>query len=80
MGKIVLYAKHDVNIRKGFLDCAGRLNSKSNWPTVADIPHRESVIPKGAPICTVFANGKTTDEVLGNLSDAAKSVFEWLNE
>lgn len=74
-GKAVLYATQDVAVSHEFASFAAKLNESSAWPTIADIPHAGSVIPTGAPICTVFSHGSNSSEVIGGLRQRANEVL-----
>jgi uncharacterized protein len=74
-GKSVLYATREITVSQGFPAFAAKLNESSAWPTLADIPPPGSVIPTGAPICTVFSEGSNSSDVIAGLRKRAKHVL-----
>lgn len=53
----IIFAENSLSIRKNIL-----------WPEwVVDMPHAESFIHTGMPICSIIANGKNEQQVLKNL-------------
>jgi predicted ATP-grasp superfamily ATP-dependent carboligase len=56
------------------------LETSSLWrvPDLADIPCPGSVIQTGWPICTVMAEGQTSDDCWSNLIDRVRSIWQRL--
>jgi predicted ATP-grasp superfamily ATP-dependent carboligase len=73
VGKAVVYADRDVVVGNDFVDHCASQNAAAEWPMLADIPAARERIPRSAPLVTVFAEGRTRDEVRRQLAiDAAK--------
>jgi len=75
LGKAILYADRDIITPN--LDRF--LAARPLWsvPWLADIPATGSCIPTGAPICTVFASGITTEECRCKLLRRLQRVRAW---
>jgi predicted ATP-grasp superfamily ATP-dependent carboligase len=67
-GKAVVYARRTVRIRdtRGWLDDA----------SVRDVPHPGEQIPRGRPVCTVFATGGDSAECHDALVRRAQRVYD----
>lgn len=67
VGKAVVFARKGVTVRE-----------TRNWlrdPAIADVPHPGEHIPRGRPICTVFASGKRADTCLRALATKAATIY-----
>lgn len=60
IGKAILYALHDLHAPT--LPLTTFDPTRNDLPQAADIPIPGSLIPGGAPVCTVFAKGSTPSE------------------
>jgi predicted ATP-grasp superfamily ATP-dependent carboligase len=67
VGKAVVFARRDVTLRatRGWL----------RDPTVADVPHPGERIPRGRPICTVFASARSPRACLRALAMKAEAIY-----
>jgi predicted ATP-grasp superfamily ATP-dependent carboligase len=66
-GKAVLFARRAIEL--------GETRHWLESGAIADIPHPGERIGRGRPICTVFAHGRTSDECLRRLQDAAARLY-----
>jgi hypothetical protein len=66
-GKAVVFARRAVT--------AGETRRWLRDPEIADVPHPGERIPRGRPICTVFASGKTADACLRALASKAAAIY-----
>jgi predicted ATP-grasp superfamily ATP-dependent carboligase len=73
-GKAIVYALHHVTIPAAFTDLAKHLNTTRRWPLVADIPAPGTEVESGRPITTVFAEGRSCEEVEAELCARAWEV------
>lgn len=78
IGKLILYARREVQAP----DLSRFLRPRSPWsvPWVADIPKTGTVIPAGAPLCTLFATGQAERETLDVLRRRAERVRSWFGD
>ena len=67
LGKAVVFARRGVILR----ETRGWLRD----PAIADVPHPGERIPRGRPICTVFASGRTAGACLRALGSKAGAVY-----
>ncbi|MGH7580286.1 MAG: ATP-grasp domain-containing protein [Gemmatimonadales bacterium] len=67
VGKAVVFARRDVTTG----DTRGWLRD----PAIADVPHRGERIPRGRPVCTVFAAAKNADTCLRALATKAAAIY-----
>jgi uncharacterized protein len=67
LGKAVVFARRDVTV--------GDTRPWLRDPAIADIPHRGERIPRGRPICTVFASGAGADACLRALAAKAAAIY-----
>lgn len=74
IGKAILYAPHDLHAPTLPLTKFGPTHS--SLPQAADIPTPGSLIPDGAPVCTVFATGATQSECEAEL---LSTVDRWMS-
>jgi len=67
LGKAVVFARRDVTLRatRGWL----------RDPSIADVPHPGERIPRGRPICTVFASAGSPDTCLRSLAMKAEAIY-----
>ena len=72
IGKAIVYADRELVAPRWPVRMA--TSSLSMAPFLADIPHAESTSPTGWPLCTVFATGRNSDEVLNKLIRRATRV------
>ena len=63
------------NIKRLACTSADTSTSKSNQPSIADIPNPDTVIESGHPIATVFASGTDTKKVHDNLNRHAQKLI-----
>lgn len=67
LGKAVVFARRDVALR----ETRGWLRD----PAIADVPHPGERIPRGRPICTVFATGRNAGACLRALASKAGAIY-----
>ena len=67
LGKAIVYARRDVTV--------GDTTAWLSDDTVRDIPPPQTRIPRGRPICTVFATGRDGASCYGNLIARAERVY-----
>jgi predicted ATP-grasp superfamily ATP-dependent carboligase len=67
LGKAVVFARRQVTLR----ETRGWLRD----PEIADVPHPGERIPRGRPICTVFASGTNAGGCLRALASKAAAVY-----
>jgi predicted ATP-grasp superfamily ATP-dependent carboligase len=67
LGKAVVFARRDVTLR----ETRGWLRD----PAIADVPHPGERIPRGRPICTVFASGRNAGACLRALGSKAGAIY-----
>jgi predicted ATP-grasp superfamily ATP-dependent carboligase len=67
LGKAVIFARREVILR----ETRGWLRD----PAIADVPHPGERIPRGRPICTVFASGRNADTCLRALGSKAAGIY-----
>ena len=76
-GKAILYAPRRMVVGSEFA-VGGSQMRLVGWPQIADIPPAGTVIDAHWPIVTVFAEGKSDDEVLVKLRERAAGVYRRL--
>lgn len=78
IGKLILYARREVKAP----DLSRFLRDRSPWsvPWIADIPRAGTLIPGGAPLCTLFATGTAERETLAKLRRRAERVRRWFGD
>ena len=67
LGKAVVFARREV-----------MLSETGEWlrdPAIADVPHPGERIPRGRPICTVFASGTNAGACLRGLASKAAAIY-----
>jgi predicted ATP-grasp superfamily ATP-dependent carboligase len=67
VGKAVVFARRDLTL--------GATRAWLRDPSVADVPHRGERVPRGRPICTVFASAKGPDACLRALAARAAAIY-----
>jgi uncharacterized protein len=67
LGKAVVFARREVTLR----ETRGWLRD----PAIADVPHPGERIPRGRPICTVFASGTNAGTCLRALASKAAGIY-----
>jgi uncharacterized protein len=67
MGKAVVFARRDVTL--------GATRAWLRDASVADVPHRGERVPRGRPICTVFASTKSPAACVRALADRAAAIY-----
>jgi predicted ATP-grasp superfamily ATP-dependent carboligase len=72
LGKAILYSRSKVTVR---FEQAFPPDGYRTWPRYLDVPTPESVIPPGAPICTVAATGATPAECREQLQNEARRLL-----
>lgn len=78
IGKAILYAPHDLHAPT--LPLTTFDPTHSGLPQAADIPIPGSLIPSGAPVCTVFAKGATPSECETELRSTVNRWMTLLRE
>ena len=66
-GKAILFARRGLQVSQRFFDYAMAEALRTPWPALADVSPAGTPIEAGRPICTVFADGATTNDVEGRL-------------
>jgi predicted ATP-grasp superfamily ATP-dependent carboligase len=70
VGTRVVYASNGLQIPAGF-----------TWPLwAADIPHSGDRIPRGSPVCSVFADGNEEDLVQRELAKRSQTIEDLLQQ
>jgi predicted ATP-grasp superfamily ATP-dependent carboligase len=67
LGKAVVFARRGVAL--------GDTRAWLRDPAIADVPHPGERIPRGRPICTVFASGDDADTCLRALAARAAAIY-----
>jgi predicted ATP-grasp superfamily ATP-dependent carboligase len=67
LGKAVVFARRDVAL--------GETRGWLRDPAIADVPHPGERIPRGRPICTVFATGRNAGACLRALVSKAGAIY-----
>ncbi len=67
LGKAVVFARREVTLR----ETRGWLGD----PAIADVPHPGERIPRGRPICTIFASGSNAGACLRALGSKAGAIY-----
>jgi predicted ATP-grasp superfamily ATP-dependent carboligase len=70
LGKAVVFARRGVAV--------GDTRPWLRDPAIADVPHPGERIPRGRPICTVFASGSTVGTCLRALASRAAAIYRAL--
>ena len=70
VGKAVVRAPRRLVVNEDLLSCAAA--SPFDVPVAADLPPRGAAIEQGQPVLTVYGRGKTEEECLLELRDAAR--------
>ena len=77
-GKVILFAKYRIAISGPFVRWALEGASRQGWPSVADIPAAGTVIGPHQPILTLFAEGRSLEQVeqalRGRVADIERRV------
>ena len=77
-GKVILFAKYRIAISGPFVRWALEGASRQGWPSVADIPAAGTVIEPHQPILTLFAEGRSLEQVeqalRGRVADIERRV------
>ena len=73
-GKAIVYAQCDGRVPPEFDEFVMRLNGDGRRPNIADLPAVGQEFFRGQPLCSVFADGQTADEVRGELADRCDEV------
>jgi len=66
-GKAIVYARHDTI-----------MTDTHRWlddPSVRDVPHPGEPIPRGRPICTIFAEGRSSASCYAALVRRAQKLY-----
>jgi predicted ATP-grasp superfamily ATP-dependent carboligase len=79
-GKRIIYAVHDVDIDRAFVERSLTENAGGTMPTIADIPTAGTSIKQGRPVMTVFAQAVTRDDVVVELERVAQDWQRRLSE
>lgn len=76
--KAILFANDDVTFDEAILTAvterAAHWTMSDGWPAVADIPQPPCPIPRGAPVCSVFAHDRSPRESLAKLRHRVAAV------
>lgn len=67
LGKAVVFARRGVTL--------GETRAWLRDPAIADVPHPGEQIPRGRPICTVFASGRNAAACLRALTSKAAAIY-----
>jgi predicted ATP-grasp superfamily ATP-dependent carboligase len=73
-GKAILFAKADVMISERFAAAALTEACRNPWPALADISPPGTLVERGRPLLTVFAEGQSLEEVYGRLQNTVAQV------
>jgi predicted ATP-grasp superfamily ATP-dependent carboligase len=76
--KAELYAPTNLEINDEFLNWTRRQNHEHSWPNVSDISPLGTVIHRGHPIVTIFAEGPDDASVVQRLMDRAAEAYSAL--
>jgi predicted ATP-grasp superfamily ATP-dependent carboligase len=77
-GKAILYARRDIEVLLPLFEKAMLAATELPWPRMADISPVGTPIEAGRPICTLFAEGETVDDVEQRLRHHAAILEEEL--
>jgi predicted ATP-grasp superfamily ATP-dependent carboligase len=67
VGKAVVFARRELTL--------GATRAWLRDPSIADVPHPGEHVPRGRPICTVFASAKGPDACLRALAARAAAIY-----
>lgn len=73
LGKAILYSRSKVTVR---FERDFPADGYRTWPRYLDVPSPGSVIPRGAPICTVAASGATPTDCREQLQREARRLLD----
>jgi predicted ATP-grasp superfamily ATP-dependent carboligase len=73
-GKAIVYADGDGRVPRSFDRLVHEWHGASAWPGIADLPRIDESIKKGQPVCSVFAEGESDEEVARTLNDRIDRV------
>lgn len=74
-GKAIVSAPHDLLITAGAATRLDEHNQDATWPLVADLPAAGATIRRGHPICTVFVEGNSREDVTAALEACTREVL-----
>jgi predicted ATP-grasp superfamily ATP-dependent carboligase len=77
-GKEIVYANQNVVVDEAFLRNVTAKNANNHWPQVADISPTGTSVQAGHPICTVFADGESIEDVARTLKKHATEMKDLL--
>ena len=66
-GKAIVFSRRRVIVDEKFRTLVSTRNAHKSWPEIADIPPLGSILEKGRPVTTVFAQAATMDLVASKL-------------
>jgi uncharacterized protein len=66
-GKAILFARQRLTISERFAEFTLFEAIREPWPTLADVSPAGTVVEKGRPVLTIFAEGANVDEVTAKL-------------
>lgn len=73
-GKAIVYAESDGRVLPELDQLVRKLNRDAERPDIADLPAASQEFFRGQPLCTVFADGQSADEVRRALADRCDEV------
>jgi predicted ATP-grasp superfamily ATP-dependent carboligase len=76
VGKAIVFAPTKLTVPPSWNDFRAAQRQDCEFPLVADIPRVGDTIEAGDPICTVFADGPSRDEVEGSLRQRSAAVVK----
>jgi predicted ATP-grasp superfamily ATP-dependent carboligase len=76
-GKAIVYVVRDVFVSRSFFGRIDRANEISPWPAFADLPVPGSVVRRGEPLLTVFAQGDEPTAVEIALQQRIRTTLEF---
>jgi predicted ATP-grasp superfamily ATP-dependent carboligase len=74
-GKAIVYTDLPLVVPGSFFPIVSNSTANTPFPMIADVPAADSRIPAGAPICTVFASGKSYAGVVELLRGKAQDLL-----
>ena len=77
-GKAIIYSQRSLVIGSEFVAWVTCRNRDERFPQVADIPGIDTMIPRGKPVCTVFASAQTEADVRTSLQKMAAEAYRVL--
>jgi predicted ATP-grasp superfamily ATP-dependent carboligase len=75
-GKAILFAKRDVMIDSQLAAKLLAEAKQTTWPALADIPSAQTLIERGRPVLTVFAESETSEQQLEDNLRSRVAIIE----